>query len=69
MSSQIVEREIIGFIGELQLQGRYTDAAILDMDLFHAKGYLPELVRIRDSWADCIKVPKNHIENRPSGRD
>jgi hypothetical protein len=48
MSSQIVEREICGYIAELQQQGRHTDAALLDMALFHAQGYLPRLCEVRD---------------------
>jgi hypothetical protein len=54
MSSQIVERELVGFIAELQLQGRYVDAALLDIAIFHAKGYLPELVRLRDEWDERV---------------
>lgn len=48
MSSQIIEREICGFIKELQEQGRHTDAALLDMAVFYAKGRLSELCEIRD---------------------
>lgn len=69
MSSQVVEREIAGFIDELRRQGRHTDAALLDMEIFYAKGYLPDLVWIRGSWVDRIKESKSHIANRPSGRD
>ena len=55
MSSQIIERELFGFIAELQQQGRHTDAALLDMAIFHAKGHYPELVRIRDQWDDLLE--------------
>lgn len=51
MSSQIVERELVGLVRRLLQQGRYCDAAVLDMAIFHAKGYLPDLLRIRDGWA------------------
>jgi hypothetical protein len=55
MSSQIVEREIVGFIGELQEQGRHAEAAFLEMEIFEAKGWLPKLVAIRDHWADKLE--------------
>jgi hypothetical protein len=54
MSSQIVERELSGYIGQLQEQGRYSEAALLDWDLFMAKGGLPELIALRDCWADRL---------------
>ena len=55
MSSQIVERELVGMIGQLQQQGRHSEAALIDMALFHAKGHLPDLVRIRDEWASVLE--------------
>lgn len=55
MSSQIVERELVGMIGQLQQQGRHPEAALIDMALFHAKGHLPDLVRIRDEWASVLE--------------
>lgn len=54
MSSQIVEYEIRGFITLLQEQGRDVEAMLLDMELFHAQGYLPRLVSIRDKWDKII---------------
>lgn len=51
MSSRIIEKELVGFITELQQLGRHTDAALLDMAISHAKGQLSELVDIRDCWA------------------
>jgi hypothetical protein len=54
MSSQILERELAGFIAELQRQGRHTDAALLDMAIFHAKGHLPDLIDLRDEWEDAL---------------
>jgi hypothetical protein len=54
MSSQILERELTGFIAELQRQGRHTDAALLDMALFEAKGYLPYLIELRDKWDELL---------------
>ena len=51
MSSRIVERELTGYITLLQEQGRYSDAAWLDMGIFMAKGYLPDLIALRDYWA------------------
>jgi hypothetical protein len=51
---QILERELAGFIAELQSQGRHTDAALLDMAIFHAKGHLPDLIDLRDKWDDLL---------------
>jgi hypothetical protein len=42
-SSTAIEERIIEIINELQAQSRFCDAAIADMSLFNAKGYLPEL--------------------------
>ena len=55
MSSQIIERELFGFIAELQEQGRHTDAALLDMAIFNAKGHYSALVQIRDEWDDRLE--------------
>lgn len=54
MSNQIVERELTGYIAQLQELGRYSEAAILDWDLFMAKGKLSKLIVLRDRWADQL---------------
>lgn len=57
MSSLIIEREISGFIGELQLQGREMEAELLAFEMNEAKGYLPDLLEIRDHWNHRISNP------------
>lgn len=55
MSSQIVERELTGMIAQLQQEGRNFEAWAIDMAMFHAKGYLPDLIRIRDEWTPHLE--------------
>ena len=64
MSSQIAERELVALVSQLQQQGRHCDAAVLDMAIFHAKGYLPDLLRIRDEWAAELKGQQSTSSTR-----
>lgn len=55
MSSQIVERELYGMYRQLRDQGCLAEAALLDIEVFDAKGDLSRLVMIRDAWADRLE--------------
>jgi hypothetical protein len=55
MSSRILEHQLISVYCELQRQGMHCEAALLDMGIFRAKGYLPKLMELRDQWKHMIK--------------
>lgn len=59
MSDQIVERELIGFIGILQRQKRHAEVARLDRQITMAKGCLADLVELRDFWAVQLEFRQN----------
>ena len=59
MSDQIIEQELIGFIGMLQHQKKHAEAARLDMQITMAKGCLAKLVELRDFWADKLVFEQN----------
>lgn len=63
MSRQIIEREISGFILELQQQGRDTEALSLSTDLSEFLNHPnpSKLVNLRDRWDDLLN-PSNHEE-------
>lgn len=56
MSNQIIEREIAGFISELQKRGDEYAAERLASELSQAKGNLSVLVKIRDYWDGLIEL-------------
>jgi hypothetical protein len=69
MSNQIVERELGGFICELQDQGREDDADQLGEALEQVKGNLTELVRLRDEWDIILSTTTPKTMDKPKGRN
>lgn len=63
MSNQIVEREIAGFIGQLQELGDEYAAERLASELDLAKGNLTALTMIRDYWDGIIEPSTPSIES------
>lgn len=59
MSDQIIERELIGFIGMLQRQKRHAEVACLDRQITMAKGCLADLVELRDFCAAQLEFRQN----------
>lgn len=47
MTSKMIESEIEDFAVELRKQAQFYYAAILDMGLYNAKGYLPDLIELK----------------------
>lgn len=47
MTSKMIESEIEDFAFDLRKQGQLYYAALLDMGVFNAKGYLPDLIELK----------------------
>ena len=59
MSTRKVEAELVNLIDELRALGAYTDAVWAEYLMVQAKGFLPELLELKDYATAALKTHKN----------
>lgn len=68
MSTRKVEAELINLIDKLKALGACADAALADYLMFQAKGYLPELLKLKGYATTALKAHTATLKKR-SGPD